>query len=91
MACAVVWAETGARFPDPAAMRHAMATIRVRFDPMDEGATALAAATWRAYRQAGGKRERMLPDFLIGAHALQRGGSFAEPRRRILSPLFPGT
>jgi predicted nucleic acid-binding protein len=29
-------------------------------------------STWRAYRQAGGPRSRVVADFLIGAHAVVR-------------------
>lgn len=29
---------------------------------------------WREYRASGGKRTRLIADFLIGAHAQVRGG-----------------
>lgn len=32
-----------------------------------------AGRAFRVYRQSGGSRERTLPDFLIGAHAVIRG------------------
>lgn len=34
----------------------------------------LAGRTWRRYRVAGGPHERILPDFLIGAHAKLQAG-----------------
>jgi predicted nucleic acid-binding protein len=44
--------------------------LGVEFCPMDERAAALAGRMWNAYRSAGGKRERVIADFLIGAHAM---------------------
>ncbi len=69
IACEVVWAEVLAAFPDPDAGRRALAAVPVTFDPMTERASELAAATWRAYRRAGGPRDRVIADFLVGAHA----------------------
>lgn len=36
---------------------------------MHEQAATLAGVTWKKYRSAGGKRGRVIADFLIGAHA----------------------
>ncbi len=69
VACEVVWAEVLAAFPDPADARRALAAVPVNFDPMREPAAELAAASWRAYRRAGGPRDRVIADFLVGAHA----------------------
>jgi predicted nucleic acid-binding protein len=70
IACEIVWAETGASFPEPAAAEAALAGLRVDFSPLDTSAGLVTGQAWRAYRQVGGKRERVIADFLIGAHAL---------------------
>jgi predicted nucleic acid-binding protein len=68
VACEVVWAETAASFATTTAAEEALHGLRIEFSPL-EASTALAVGgAWRAYRAAGG-RERMIADFLIGAHA----------------------
>ena len=42
------------------------------FDPFDERAASLAACQWRQYRRHGGRRTRMVADFLVAAHAQTR-------------------
>ncbi len=66
--CEVVWAEICSAFP-PTAGEQALATLDVTFDALDEGAAVWAGDLWRAYRTAGGARDRVAADFLIGAHA----------------------
>jgi predicted nucleic acid-binding protein len=69
LACDVVWAETGAWFPDAKTAENALKRLRVDYSPL-AAPTALAAGfAWQAYRKAGGARERVVADFLIGAHA----------------------
>lgn len=70
IACDVVWAEVAARFgaTDPAAT--AMQALGVEFEPMSERAALGAGTLWRVYRDAGGRRDRVVADFLIGAHTL---------------------
>lgn len=72
LACDVVWAETAAWFPSAAAATEAFDRIGLRFDPLDDAASALAGQSWRAYRRRGGTRERIVSDFLVAAHALSR-------------------
>lgn len=69
-ACEVVWAEAGAFFPSAQAAREAMHQLGVEFDPITVQAAMEASAAWRRYRERGGRRDRVMPDFLIGAHAL---------------------
>jgi hypothetical protein len=72
VACEVVWAETGASFATNSDATAAFASLRVDFSPLDAEMSLAAGTSWRAYREAGGTRERVVADFLIGAHALAR-------------------
>lgn len=72
IACEVVWAEVAAAFPSSIEAEDAMALLGVRFSPLD-ASTALAAGKARkSYRRQGESRQRVIADFLIGAHASPR-------------------
>lgn len=68
-----VWAEVRARFPDDVSLHETMAAAEFHFDAGDRSIADLTGALWRSYRRKGGKRDRVLPDFMVGAHALRRG------------------
>jgi predicted nucleic acid-binding protein len=70
VASEVVWAETATVFGDFGRFRDAMQKLPVSFSQMTEEAAIKAAEAWRRYRASGGKRDRIVADFLIGAHAL---------------------
>jgi predicted nucleic acid-binding protein len=70
VACEVVWAEIAGEFRDSTLARRAMDRLGVGFSPLGEAASLRAGDAWRAYRRRGGTRERVVADFLIGAHAL---------------------
>jgi len=71
--CDVVWAEVAGRFASPAAAAAALATLGIEFDPMTAAAAGDAGRLWRAFRDAGGgRRDRVVADFLVGAHALHQ-------------------
>ncbi len=72
VACDVVWAETAAWFPSYENARETLDRLGVEFGPLDETAAADAGIAWRSYRRRGGRRERVIADFLIGAHAASR-------------------
>lgn len=69
IACEVVWAEVAGSFPSPPAAAAAMERLRISFSALAVDAALAAGAAWRSCRQSGGRRERVLADFLIGAHA----------------------
>lgn len=70
IACDIVWAETTAAFASLDTARRALDALGVEFSPMSSDAASTAGRAWRAYRDAGGKRDRVVADFLIGAHAM---------------------
>ena len=72
IACDVVWAETRAVFPNDAALEAAMRTLGVNFSALTERSAADAGSRWKRYRSSGGKRVRVMADFLIGAHSLHQ-------------------
>jgi len=69
VACDVVWSETRAAFPSDEAFHAALEPLGISFAPPTDEAATLAGAVWKRYRASGGKRERVIADFLIGAHA----------------------
>jgi predicted nucleic acid-binding protein len=69
LACEVVWTETVAHFNSNQAALATLARLRVEFSALELTSATTAGEAWRAYRRAGGSRQRTAPDFLIGAHA----------------------
>ncbi len=65
----VVVAELRPCFTRRDGLMKAFETLEVEFSPMTMDAALLAGESWLRYRIGGGKRERLIPDFLIAAHA----------------------
>ncbi len=72
----VVWAEVRAQFADGAAFEAAMTTLGIEFAPSSAHSSSVAGAFWREQRQrrSAAKRDRVVADLLIGAHALTTAG-----------------
>lgn len=68
--CEIVWSEVIAAFPDVAATEAALARLAIDYSATSPAAATSAGTAWRTYRQAGGPRERLVPDFLVAAHAV---------------------
>ena len=88
--CPIVWAELRAFFDDGDRMWHVLAGAEIRFDPFDRDCAELAGTSWREYRRSGGSRTRLIADFLIGAHALARGGRLLTRDRGFFRKYFTG-
>lgn len=70
VACAAVWSETRVAFGSDETFAQAMNTLGIDYSAHLQPAATLAGAIFRKYRGAGGKRDRVVADFLIGAHAV---------------------
>jgi predicted nucleic acid-binding protein len=69
---AVVLAEVAPRFSRAETMRASLPSMLV-IEPIPLAASFLGGHVHAEYRRAGGQREAILPDFLIGAHAAVSG------------------
>ncbi len=67
--CEIVWAELAAAFPSEAGMNEAVETLGLEFSPLNPDAAILAGTHLREHRRRGGSRQRVVADFMIGAHA----------------------
>jgi len=67
----VVWAETGAAFPDMVQFEDIMRNLAISHEPTPVSASSKAAVLWRmAKSRKKDSPKRMVADFLVGAHAL---------------------
>jgi len=71
-ACAVVLAELGRYFKSNQDLQAFLADCQIDHDPLSTATALGAAQIMRAYARNKGPRERVAPDFLIGAHALHQ-------------------
>lgn len=70
--CAVVVAELGRYFASEQDLREFLAACQIEHDPLSMEAALAAARIMRGYSRNKGPRERVAPDFLIGAHAIEQ-------------------
>ena len=73
--CAVVVAELGRYFPDEQDLIEFLAACQIDHDPLSLQSALVAARIMRGYAKNKGPRERVAPDFLIGAHAIEQANA----------------
>lgn len=66
----IVWAEIVTGYEGPREANSVLERLGIGFVPAGKAAAELAGSAWRAYRRRGGSRERIIADFLVGAHAV---------------------
>jgi predicted nucleic acid-binding protein len=85
----VIYAEFSVRYSSPEEVDYLLPEGDFRRENLPWTAAFAAGAAFRKYRQSGGGRERVLPDFLIGAHAVVRGYSILTRDARGYRSYFP--
>jgi predicted nucleic acid-binding protein len=70
---AVIYAELSIGFRRIEEVDSMLETTGLRLEPIPKPALFLAGKAFRQYRQAGGTKTGVLPDFFIGAHAAVAG------------------
>ena len=87
--CDLVYAELCAHFPRRSLCDEFLEENGIRTESLGRDASFLASRTWRKYRLQGGKRNRILPDFLIGSHAQIQASGLLTRDRGFYREMFP--
>jgi predicted nucleic acid-binding protein len=87
--CDVVLAEIAPAFDSAEYGLDTLEGLGIRFDPISPNTAFEAGQLFKRYRQEGGPRRNLIPDFLIGAHALHQCNRLAAVDRGYLRRYFP--
>lgn len=85
----VVYAELCIHFESQRECDAFLESNEIRVQTLARGAHFFASRAWRIYRRQGGKRTRILADFLIGAHAQKQATRLLSRDRGFYRKLFP--
>lgn len=88
--CEIVYAELAASFAQAEVLDRRLMALAVELLPSNRAALFEAGSIFKRYRQAGGARSNMVPDFLIGAHAAIQADQLASTDRGYLRQHFSG-
>ena len=86
--CETVVAEVTPALGTEEMVRELLRAWSLVFDPSDLDVALLAGRNFQVYLSRGGRRHRVIPDFLIGAHALKRADRLLARDRGYLRDYF---
>lgn len=87
--CDIVYAELCIHFETRQECDEFLSSNEIQVQALSREAHFLASRVWRDYRRQGGKRSRILTDFLIGAHAQILAVRLLSRDRGFYRSLFP--
>ncbi len=87
--CELVYAELCGHFSNKIDCDFFLKDNEIEVVNLSGQACFLASRTWRQYRKQGGNRTRILPDFLIGAHAQLQASRLISRDSVFYQKLFP--
>lgn len=86
--CPITFAECSMGFPNWQSALDAFQMLQISFDPLLPDTAHLAGTVFTSYRKRGGPREHLIPDFIIGAHALCQADRLAAVDRGFYRSYF---
>ena len=89
LVCDIVYAELVPSVRDRAALDRALLAMGAQLSPIDTEIAWGAGIRWQRYREAAGPRQRIMTDFLIGAHALAAADAFLTRDQGFYATYFP--
>jgi len=88
--CEPVYAELASRFATQGELDRVLNESAIRVEEVGKEAAFVAGRIFRSYKNSGGSRERIITDFLIGAHALQISANLLTRDRGFYRDYFKG-
>jgi predicted nucleic acid-binding protein len=88
--CDVVYAEVGGVYRKEDELQNALARLGLEYDAIRSETAFLAGQIYAQYRQAGGPRANLIPDFLVGAHAITQANGLLAADRGYFRRYFAG-
>ena len=85
----VCYAELAHRFVSRRALDGFVSGLQLEVASLTESQAFAAGKFYEDYRRRGGTRQRILPDFLVGAHALLDADRLLTSDARFYGPAFP--